>query len=190
MKIANSESRGETQNAVPIMPPQKNSPTLPAVGALPGSDAHREAEAEAVAGPEQEVASVDLGAEMVARHEGERSRAEDAHAVERAAVAQHGGEARIVGDRRQEAAAAEFEFRRRRRVHGSTRAASMTSNGNGSARRASFRVGREEGGVGHAERLEDASLQDFAERAPSTISTTRPSTSVDSYIPRPRRAGA
>ena len=35
--IANSELRGLTQNAVPIAPPQKNSPTLPAVGALPGS---------------------------------------------------------------------------------------------------------------------------------------------------------
>src|SRR5271166_3943086 len=37
MGIAKRESCGDTQNAVPIMPSQKNSPTLPAVGAFPAS---------------------------------------------------------------------------------------------------------------------------------------------------------
>ena len=60
IRIANSESRGETQNAVPAMPPQKYSPTAPAVGARPGIGAHREAEAEAVAGREQRVVLDDV----------------------------------------------------------------------------------------------------------------------------------
>ncbi len=37
IRTANRESRGDTQKAVPIMPPQKYSPTLPALGACPGS---------------------------------------------------------------------------------------------------------------------------------------------------------
>ena len=49
IRIANSASRGEIQNTVPATPPQKYSPTAPAVGAMPGSSPHREAEPEAVA---------------------------------------------------------------------------------------------------------------------------------------------
>src|SRR5580700_9645877 len=68
--------------------------------------AHREAEAEAVTGPEQIVALPHAGVEVVARHEGERAGTENAYAVDRAAEVQHGGEAAVVGKRRHESAAA------------------------------------------------------------------------------------
>src|SRR5260370_11453504 len=72
--------------------------------------AHREAEAEAVTGPEQIVALAHAGVEMVARHEAQRAGAENAYAVDRAAEAQHGGEAGIVGERRHQPAAPGPQF--------------------------------------------------------------------------------
>ena len=79
----------------------------------PGFDAHREAEPVAVAGREKGAASVDLGAEMVARHVGERARSEHARAVERAAAGDHGEKARVIADRRNEPGSGHFERRRR-----------------------------------------------------------------------------
>src|ERR1700730_1238737 len=62
-------------------------------------DAHGETEAEAVSGPQQIMVPPYPRIEVVARHKGERSGAENAYAVDRAASAQHGGEAGIVGKR-------------------------------------------------------------------------------------------
>ena len=78
MRIANRESRGLTQNAVPIMPPQKNSPTLPAVGALPGSVRTAKPRPKPWPGQSREVVLPHACAEVIARHEGERPGTEDA----------------------------------------------------------------------------------------------------------------
>src|ERR1700722_14516452 len=77
--------------------------------------AHREAEAEAVSRPQQIMASRHARVDVIARREGERASAEYTHALERSAAAEQGGKARVVGERRHEAAAPGLEFGRRGR---------------------------------------------------------------------------
>ncbi len=192
MRMANSESRGRhpERRAHHAAPEELADAARGRRSSRVG--AHREAEAEAVTGPEQKCPSVDPGVEMIARHEGERSRREDAHAVERAADAQHGGEARIVGERRHEPAAAGFEFRRRRRVAPCRRA----RRGHDVERErigapASFVRRREEGGVDHAERAEQPLLQDLAEaRALDDLDHASRARRSIRRTPRPRPADA
>src|ERR1700722_14098705 len=119
-----------------------------------GIRAHREAEAEAVPGPQQIMVLPRAGVEVIARYEGERARAENAHAVNRAAEAQHGGEAGIIRKRGHEAAAAGLKFRRRRHVArvDSRRGHEVEREWVGAPGK--LRLWREEGGVDHVERAE------------------------------------
>src|SRR5271166_5218822 len=125
------------------------------------------------------MASVGVGVEVVARHEGDRARSEDADALEGPAVAQHRGEARIVAQRRHQSAAAGLELGRRGRIASvdTRRGHEVEREGRGAPRE--FRVRGTESGISHAERIEDPGAQRLARGAPSTISTTRPSTSVE-----------
>ncbi len=67
-----------------------------------------EAEAEAVTGRHQGRIDLDVGAEMIGRHQLQRLAADDPVAVERAAVEQHLAEPRIIHRGRNQTAAAGF----------------------------------------------------------------------------------
>src|SRR3984957_1083868 len=71
-----------------------------------GIRAHREAEAEAVPGPQQIMVLPHAGIEVVAPHEGERAGTENAYAVNRAAETQHRRASGIIRERGHEAAPA------------------------------------------------------------------------------------
>src|SRR6266404_999862 len=71
--------------------------------ALMGADG--EAEAEAVTGRHQGRIDLDVGAEMIGRHQLQRLAADDPVAVERAAVEQHLAEPRIIHRGRNQTAA-------------------------------------------------------------------------------------
>src|SRR5580692_9131163 len=125
---------------------------------LPGIGAHREAEAEAVTGPQQIMVLPDTGIEVVARHEGKRAGTENAYAVDRAAEAQHGGEAGIIRKRGHEAAAARLEFRRRCHAARVDAGRGHEVEREGFSPPSELRLRREECGVDHVERTEQAVL--------------------------------
>ncbi len=94
--------------------------------------------------------------------------AQEAHAIERAAAEQHPAKAQVVGRRRHQAAAAGFEVRRRRVGSGLR----VVLKGQGTLGIGPITGGEAlhlvrwavEAGVGHAERREDALIQEAAER--------------------------
>src|SRR4030095_9560106 len=97
MNTTNMSSFGSTQNVVPAAPLQLNSPTEPPGRGLTRRGARGEAQPEAEAGTREIVRPrLDAGTQMIGGHVGHGLGTENPLAVERAAVEQHLGEARVV----------------------------------------------------------------------------------------------
>src|SRR5262249_22253337 len=130
----------------------------------------------------------DLGAEMIGRHVLDGLAAEDARALERAAIQEHLREARVVAGRRDAATAAALELRRLRGIEQLDLLAGVRIGRQGLGQTRLTIGGDDEARIGHLERAKDALRENLAERlAGDDLDDTSEDVGRDTVLPRRAR---